>query len=163
MIAFGADGVSTFKATKSSVIVQFFKRHVVFMVDVHCMTHCTNLVAQTLSNFEVVKHVEDPFQVSVVLYFDFSSSPKHTLEFQNFATCSEFEGNNILRNVKTRWISMFGLAKRVFQEYKPLVTKMATDAPMELVERNLFHAPRLAKYVCSTLFNAHIAHCELFH
>ena len=109
-------------------------------------------VAQTLSNFEVVKHVEDPFQFLVELYSYFNSSPKHTLEFQNFATCLESEGNNIVRNVKTRWISMFGLAKRVCQEYKPLVTKMAADAPMELVAKNLIHAPRLAKYVCSIFF-----------
>jgi hypothetical protein len=105
------------------------------MVGVHCMTHHTNLVVQTLSEFEVVKHVED---ILAALYSYFSSSPKRSLEFQNLAACLESKGNKILRNVKTRWISMLGPARRVFEEYKPLVTKMAVDAPKELaVKKNL--------------------------
>lgn len=93
------------------------------------MTHRTNLVVQTLSEFEVVKHVED---LLAAMYSYFSSSPKRNLEFQKLAVCLASKGNKIFRNVKNRWISMFGLARRVLEEYKPLVTKMAVDAPKEL-------------------------------
>jgi hypothetical protein len=96
------------------------------------MAHRTNLAVQTLSEFKVVKHVED---LLAALYSYFSSSPKRSLEFQKLAACLESKGNKILRNVKTRWISMLGPARRVLEEYKPLVTKMAVDAPKELAAK----------------------------
>ena len=128
LITFGADGVSTFQGAKTGVTVQLVTKHAPFMVGVHCMAHRTNLAVQTLSEFEVVRHVED---VLAALYSYFSSSPKRTLEFQKLAACLESKGNKILRNVKTRWISMLGPAKRLLEEYKPLVMKMAVDAPKE--------------------------------
>lgn len=69
-------------------------------------------------------YVED---LLAMLYSYSSSFPKHTLEFQKLATCLEAKGNNMLRNVKTRWISMLGPTKRMLEKYKPLVTKMAMD------------------------------------
>lgn len=81
------------------------------------MAHMTNLVVQTLLDFDVVKHVEE-LLASLSLYMYFNSSPKHTIEFQNFATCLETKGNKILRNVKNTWISMLGPTIQVLEEYK---------------------------------------------
>ena len=61
----------------------------------------------------------------------FNSTPQHTLEFQKLAACLESKSNKIPKNVKSHWISMLELANRVLKEYKPLVTKMAVDAPKE--------------------------------
>jgi hypothetical protein len=132
LMTFGADGVSTFQGVKSGVTTQLINKHAPFMVGVHCMAHRTNLAVETLSSFEVVKHVED---LLASLYSYFSSSPKRTLEFQKLAACLESKGNKILRNVKTRWISMLEPAKRVLEEYKPLVTKMVVDSPKELAAK----------------------------
>ena len=76
------------------------------------------------------------------LYFYFSSSPKCTLDFQKLIACLESKGIKIPINVKTRWISMLEPTKRVLEEYKPLVTKMAVDAPKEPTSnKNLFMLP----------------------
>jgi hypothetical protein len=39
------------------------------------------------------------------------------------------KGNKIFWNVKTRWISMLNLVKRVMVEYKTLFVKMTLDNP----------------------------------
>ncbi len=39
------------------------------------------------------------------------------------------KGNKILLNVKTRWISMLNLAKRLMEEYKTLLVKLTLDSP----------------------------------
>lgn len=59
LITFGAYGVSTFPSAKSGITVQLVNKHALFMVGIHYVAHHTNLVVQTLSDFEVVKHVED--------------------------------------------------------------------------------------------------------
>jgi hypothetical protein len=38
------------------------------------------------------------------------------------------KGNKVLLNVKTKWISMLSLAKRVMAKYKTLLVKMALDS-----------------------------------
>jgi hypothetical protein len=40
------------------------------------------------------------------------------------------KGNKILWNIKTRWIYMISLAKRVLFKYRTLFMKMALDAPI---------------------------------
>jgi hypothetical protein len=54
------------------------------MVDVHCMVHRTNLVVQTLSNFEEVRHAK-VLLATLYLYFNFF--PKLNLEFQKLIAC----------------------------------------------------------------------------
>jgi uncharacterized membrane protein len=39
------------------------------------------------------------------------------------------QGAKILKNVKTRWISMLSFVQCVMAEYKTLLVKMALDAP----------------------------------
>lgn len=45
------------------------------------------------------------------------------------------KGNKILHNVKTQWISMLGPARRVFEEYKTLIKKMAIGSHKEPVAK----------------------------
>jgi hypothetical protein len=129
LITFGADGMSTFLGAKSGITMKFVNKHAPFMVAIHYMAHRANLVVQTLSVFEVIKHVED--LLATLYIFLLHSSPWWTLEFQKLATCLESEGNKVIRKVKTCWISMLRPTKRVIEEYKPLVTKMEVDAPKE--------------------------------
>jgi hypothetical protein len=49
------------------------------------------------------------------------------LEFTKLATIMETIGPKLLKNVKTKWISMFSLAKQVMLEYKILLMKMAIN------------------------------------
>jgi hypothetical protein len=59
----------------------------------------------------------------------FSHNPKRHLEFTKLAKIMETEGNKILRDIKTRWISMISLVKHVLFEYCTFLMKMALDAP----------------------------------
>jgi hypothetical protein len=44
LISFGANGVSNFQGAKTCVITQFLKKHAPFMLGVHYVAHCINLV-----------------------------------------------------------------------------------------------------------------------
>jgi hypothetical protein len=49
------------------------------------------------------------------------------LEFCKLAKILESKGNKLLKNIKTQWISMLSLYKRIFAKYKFLVVKMVED------------------------------------
>jgi hypothetical protein len=61
------------------------------------------------------------------MYGCFSHSPKKHLEFQRFAQTLETMGNKILKNVKTKWMSMLDLLKRIMVEYRFLLTVMQAN------------------------------------
>lgn len=70
-----------------------------------------------------MQKIEDALQL---FYNKLSHSPKRLgiEEVDNIVeTCSDC----ILRNVKTRWISMLMLAKHVLSKYKALIMKMNAD------------------------------------
>ena len=108
LITFKANGVFTIQGAKSSIIVQLINKYASFMIGVHSMAHQSDLDVQIVPNFEVMKHVED---LLATLYFYFSSFLKCTLKFLKLVACLESRDNEILRNVKTRWISMLGLQR----------------------------------------------------
>ncbi len=56
----------------------------------YCMAHRTNLAIQVLSNLPMVAKLEDLLQS---LYFYFSNSPKHHLEFTKLAKMVETRQN----------------------------------------------------------------------
>lgn len=58
------------------------------------------------------------------------------MEFTKLAKFLETKGGKILHNVKTQWISMLALAKRLLQEYKTLVVKMANDSLGNVIAKN---------------------------
>jgi hypothetical protein len=51
-------------------------------------------------------------------YTYFSFSPKRHFEQCKLAQLLDTKGNKLLRNMKTRWIFMLFLGKRVLEEYK---------------------------------------------
>lgn len=57
------------------------------------------------------------------LYSYFCQSPKWFLEFQNFADAIT-DGNKLLKDVDTRWISLHGPMHRVYSEYQSLIGVM---------------------------------------
>jgi hypothetical protein len=100
-------------------------------------SHRTNLAVNTLSNLAVVNRIEDLIQS---LHSYFTRSPKRHLEFVNLAEVLETKGLKILRQVKTRWLSMISPAIRVMNEYKTLVVKMMEDQDdMESAKTSFHH------------------------
>ncbi len=70
-----------------------------FNLGVHCVSHITNLVMQTLSSFPLVHGMEPLFQS---LYQYFCKSPKRHLEFTKLVNIMETKALKLLRNVKTQ-------------------------------------------------------------
>jgi hypothetical protein len=88
------------------------------------MTHHINLVVQTLSRLPWVVWLESLLQC---LYFYFAHSLKKRLKFTKILELVATKGNQILWNVKTRWISMLSPTKIIMEKYKTLRVKMAWD------------------------------------
>jgi len=128
LVCFGADGVSVFQGSRNGVTTQMRQHMAPFMFGMHCMAHRTNLAVEPLSNLPLVAKVEELCQS---MYAYFSHSPKRHLEFQKLADLVETEGRRMLRNVKTRWLSLLEPLKRVMGEYKTLVAKMCEDAAVK--------------------------------
>jgi hypothetical protein len=53
------------------------------------------------------------------------------MEFLKLAEVMETKGLKILRNIKTRWISMLGPSVRVMNEYHTLLVKMLQDSQLK--------------------------------
>jgi hypothetical protein len=62
------------------------------------------------------------------LYAYFSHSLKRTKKFVSLDNIVETWGQWILRNIKTHWISMLLLVKKVMSEYCALALKMHQNA-----------------------------------
>jgi hypothetical protein len=77
------------------------------------MIHHTNLVVQVLSKLNMVNKLESLFQT---LYAYFYKSPKRHLELIKLTKIMEIKRNRPPNNVKTRWISMLALAKKVMSD-----------------------------------------------
>jgi hypothetical protein len=62
LVAFGSNGVNVFQGVKLSVTKQIQKTCTPFNLGVHCVSHKTKLVMQTLSFFPIMHQVETLFQ-----------------------------------------------------------------------------------------------------
>jgi len=78
-------------------------------------------VMQSLSNL-IFFYYFDVFMTNLHSYF--SHSPKCHLKFQKLDAIAETNGNKILKNMKTQWMSMLDPLKRIIVVYKPLFTVM---------------------------------------
>jgi hypothetical protein len=58
------------------------------------------------------------------VYSYFSQFGKKTLELERLVVLLDVKGLKIHQNVKTQWLSMFFLAKRILVEYKVLIIQM---------------------------------------
>ncbi len=129
------DGVSTFQGVQSKVIALMKTQQTPFLIGIHCMTHKTNLVMQSLSSMPMVSKMEDLFQS---IYGYFFSSPKHHLEFTKLVEIVETKGLKVFQNVKTKWINMLAPLKWVGKEFKTLIVKMvANNGFVEATKTNL--------------------------
>lgn len=124
----------SFRDLRTRVTWQLKDFHASWLYRQHCMLHRVELVLQTLSKMEVVSNVED--LQSMHVYFAYS--PKRHIEFTKLASLMEKKGNKLIKQVKTRWISMLKPAKRVFAQYPILLYKMHFDSPsLTVVQNNL--------------------------
>lgn len=105
--------MTIFQGAKIGITQQISDDYVLHIQGIQCMVHHTYLVVQVLSKLNMVNKLESLFQT---LYAYFYKSPKRHLELTKFAKIMEIKGNKPPNNVKTRWISMLALAKRLMHE-----------------------------------------------
>ena len=92
----------------------------------------TNLAVKALGDLPVVSRVEDMLGV---LHRFFAHSLKRHLQFQKLAEVMNSKELKILKNIKTRWISMLLFAIKVLNEYNVLLVKMEGDlCPTSVIE-----------------------------
>ena len=125
LLCFGADGVSTFQGAKTGVTQQIQSKYAPFALGVHCMAHRCNLAFKTLSQLDIMNRIEGLLKSS---HAYFKHSPKRHLEFVKLAELMETKGLKLLKNVKTRWVSLIEPLRRILQEYRVLLAKMKADS-----------------------------------
>jgi hypothetical protein len=82
------------------------------------------MAIQTLNVLNLVLKIES---LLASMYNYFVHSSKHHLEATKLVEILECKGNKIMKNIKTRWISMLSSSRRVLQKYKPLIVKIVED------------------------------------
>lgn len=58
----------------------------------------------------------------------FNHSPKRSLEFQKLVQILEIDGNNIMKNVKTMWMSMLEPLKKIMEKYDMLLAMIQSNS-----------------------------------
>lgn len=134
-VAFGADGASVFQGVRTGVTRQLVDDHACWMHGSHCLCHRLDLALKILAKMAVVSNVED---LLGAIHGYFAHSSKRHYEFMKLAALMEKKGLKILKQVKTRWISMLKPAKRILTQYPVLLYKMHLDAPtLKTAQTNL--------------------------
>jgi hypothetical protein len=87
-----------------------------------------NLVVEALEKLPILHKTES---LLVDLYSYFCKSPKKHIEFCKLVEVMETKGLKILRNKKTRWISMLSPTIRAMNEYRTLLVKMLEDSKLK--------------------------------
>jgi len=54
LLTFVVDGVNVFQSIRICMIVQLKEQDAPFIISVHCMNHCTNMVVQTFYKLGIV-------------------------------------------------------------------------------------------------------------
>lgn len=125
LVSFGGDGAAVFQGCNTGVIQQLKGSYAPYTMGIHCCAHMTNLAFEKLDKLAIVSRLE---HLCNSLYAYFASSPKRHLEYQKLAGLTGTEGNKLLRNNKTRWISLLLPMQRVLAEYKTLIAKLGEDS-----------------------------------
>jgi hypothetical protein len=89
LLCFGADGVSTFQGTKTSVTKQINTNYAPFSNNVDCMVHRCNFSFKTLSTLGIVNNIEHLLQ-SCHTYF--AHNPTRHFEFTKLTDVMENKG-----------------------------------------------------------------------
>jgi hypothetical protein len=100
---------------------QLRDNHAPFVQGMHCLVPWMNLFIQILSKLPVVSRIK---LLLTAMHSYFVHLLKRHIEFKNLAALMNKNGTKILWNVKTRWISMLKLTKRVMQQYPVMLMKM---------------------------------------
>jgi hypothetical protein len=87
-----------------------------------------NLVVEALDKLPILQKIES---LLIDLYSYFCKFPKKHIEFCKLAEVMETKGLKILKNIKTRWISMLSPAIRAMNEYRTLLVKMLEDSKLK--------------------------------
>lgn len=138
LVCVGVDGASVIQGHKNSLCIKLQTSCSPYMTAIHCMDHKMNLSFKIVSKYLVVTNVED---LIIELYSYFCRSPKWFLEFQNFAD-GITDGNKLLKDVDTRWISLHGPVHWVYLEHRSLIGVMYEHCYM--VDK----APDLFRILC---------------
>lgn len=88
-----------------------------FVIAIHCFAHRTNLVSGIMGTFIEIQELE---QLLASLYNYFSHSPARQEQFMEVQKACNEQLLRLLRDIKTRWISHYGPAVRVWEQYIPL-------------------------------------------
>jgi hypothetical protein len=119
-----ADGMNVFQGGKTKVTKQIKDSWAPFSMGVHCVAHHTNLAMQSLGDLTFIAKIES-FMLNMYGYFN--HSPKRHMKFQRLVQTLKTKGNKILKNVKTRWMSMLDLLNMIMAEYRPSLAVMQID------------------------------------
>jgi hypothetical protein len=120
LVCVGADGASVMQGKRNGLCVRLQLSASPYMLSIHCMAHRMNLAFKIVRKFPSVSKVEYLVREA---YAYFSRSPKQFSEFKKFVD-GLTNGNKLLKDVDTRWISLNGPAQRLFSEYQSLVGVM---------------------------------------
>jgi hypothetical protein len=96
-----------------------------------------NLAVEALEKLPMLEKIENMLQDQ---YNYFSKSPKKHMDFLKLAEVMETKGLKILRNVKTRWISMLSPAIRIMNEYRTLLVRMQQDTTLKNAKQHVKNA-----------------------
>jgi hypothetical protein len=83
------------------------------------------LVVEVLSQLPILGGIEE---MMADIYTFFYKSPKKHLEFVKLVELLDSKGNKILRNIKTRWLSMMEPVVTIMNKYRPLLVKLSKEA-----------------------------------
>ena len=121
LMYFGVDGVSAFQRKNNGKTKQLLEKWTPFGVGVHCYAHRLNLAYKILCKLGLFHEAGEMLKVC---YAYFSHSPKKVVEFRELALLMETKCNKMLKNVKTRWISIIEPLRCLLAEYQTLMAKM---------------------------------------
>lgn len=122
------DGDSMFQGHHVNIIVQEKDNTILYFISWHCMRHKTNPIIIVLSKLSQILCIETMFQA---LYICFARNPKKCLKLFKlvetlptmFLTRLITKGQNLFRNIKTHWISMWSPKQHDMLKYKSFIVK----------------------------------------
>jgi hypothetical protein len=125
ILCFGADGISAFQGKKTGITIQIKNKFAPFVAGIQCHAHKINLAVKTLSQLSIFQAVEDLMRLS---HAYFAHSPKKYTEYRAFVQTIDTKGLKLLKNVKTRWLSLLEPMRRLMNEFRTIVGKMHIDS-----------------------------------
>lgn len=115
MIGFASDGANVMMGEHNSVQSRL-KTDIPFLFVVKCICHSFHLCASYACE-KLPRYVED---LTRDVYNYFNSSPKRTVEFEQFQHFCNIKIHKILHPSQTRWLSVHMVVTRILEQYDAL-------------------------------------------